>query len=720
MAFGSARDAVFVARERPMGDNVTMPHLNLTGAKVSWAMACLLPFLPLHLTAQANMRRDGALTLNQTSDDSKGFYAATVDAGNGFAYFAAKYAYKVNIAGALPTQVGPGVSLGRLAFSAAMDAPAGCAYFAVGSSIYQVLANGTNAPLAGSNMVSPFGSSAFVTQLLLDSSDPANHYLYAMTETGTASTLYKIALNSYPSTAAIIGSASTTAQQPALGYGVMDLTNRCAYYGTFTPTTQPPYLAKFALGSGANGPTNVGGLSLDTATNRSVGGMVLDIANGYGYCDSDGSDLLFGHARVYKWSLNGTGLPTLAAYVDMHTNEGYCHVAAIRPASGLLYFASDLSYPAYVYRFRLPAGTNAPVETGSLPLLGTTNVIVPAWGTNPTNASNWGEVFARSLVVDPVRDFIYIGRDCADGQRQPYTDQIVKVALDRDEMLLALTGAATGTNTIPYRESFESYPTGFSLVGTNGWSADDSGMGLVATNNEISGFPGVFPIDGPQGLVLQVDGAVTNEFAPSACPDVWWDMMVQAQYWTDLNWVALSNTPYAFGVTTNGHLAVWNCTNASSAENGWTELIDTTLASNQFVRVTVEANYRRDATGEFYFRTFVNGLASTNPQTWYAAADTNLASFGGWVAQGRFALGDLVASMPAIAISNLVRSASGTTTFFCGGLPGFAHRVWGTTALAPAAWQPLVTNVAGADGTWRFSDTNGMTQPVRFYRASLP
>ena len=26
----------------------------------------------------------------------------------------------------------------------------------------------------------------------------------------------------------------------------------------------------------------------------------------------------------------------------------------------------------------------------------------------------------------------------------------------------------------------------------------------------------------------------------------------------------------------------------------------------------------------------------------------------------------------------------------------------------------------GADGTWRFSDTNGMTQPVRFYRASLP
>ena len=236
-----------------------------------------------------------------------------------------------------------------------MDSSAGCAYFAVGSSIYQILANGTNAPSAGANMVSPFGASPFLTQLLIDTSDPANHYLYVMTESGSSSTLYKIALNAYPSTNAIVGSATTTAQQPALGYGVIDLTNHCAYYGTFIPTAQPPYLAKFALGAGSNAPVNYGGVSLDTATNRSVGGIVLDIANGYGYCDSDGNDLLFGHARVYKWALNGTNAPTLASYVDMHTNEGYCHVAIIKPAQGLLYFSSDLSYPAYVYRFRLPA-----------------------------------------------------------------------------------------------------------------------------------------------------------------------------------------------------------------------------------------------------------------------------------------------------------------------------------------------------------------------------
>ena len=84
-----------------------------------------------------------------------------------------------------------------------MDSSAGCAYFAVGSSIYQILANGTNAPILGAIMISPFGGSPFLTQMLIDTSDPANHYLYVMTESGTASTLYKLALNNYPNLSAV-------------------------------------------------------------------------------------------------------------------------------------------------------------------------------------------------------------------------------------------------------------------------------------------------------------------------------------------------------------------------------------------------------------------------------------------------------------------------------------------------------------------------------------
>jgi hypothetical protein len=682
----------------------------------------LLWLLPSSLLAQANMRREGALTLVQTSDDTKGFYAATIDPSNGFAYFAAKYVYKVNLATPLPTQVGAGVSLGRLAYSGVMDSPAGCAYFAVGANIYQILANGTNAPSPGSIMVAPFGSSAFVTQLLLDTTDPANHYLYAMTETGgTSSILYKLALNNFPNTSAIIGSAAGTVGQPALGYGVIDLTNSCAYYGSFIGTTLSPYLAKFALGSGANGPTNLGGISLDLATNRAVGGIVLDIANGYGYCDSDDTDNLFGHARVYKWALNGAGAPALVSYVDMHTNEGFCHVAAFRPANGLLYFASDLSYPCYFYRFRLPPGTNAPVETGNLPLLSTTNLPLPAWGTNPTTATNWGEVFARSIADDTVRDFVYIGRDCADAQVQPYTDQIVKVALDRDETMVAFTEDMPNTNNpLPYRESFEEYTNGFSLVGTNGWNGEDSQMGLVETNSYSAGFTNIFPIPGAHSQVLQVDGAVTNSFPPSTDTNVFVDMILQGKYWTDPLQLTFSNAAIALCVTTNGHLAVWNCTNPPNPGIGWTELADTSIASNQFFRVTLDAAYGRDVNNEFYYRFWINGVPSTNPQTWYAAADTNQNYFGALVAQGRFALDDLVVTAPAITITNVTYHPNGSVSLFSRGMPGLPHRLWATTSLNTPTWSPLSTNQADANGLWEVTDTNALNYSARFYRASLP
>jgi hypothetical protein len=682
------------------------------------------------LHAGANMRRDGAITLNQPTNDTHGFYAAAIDPVNGFAYFASRFAYKVNIATPLPTQVGSAVNLaGTQSYSAAMDSTAGCVYFGSGGSICQILANGTNAPSAGATMSGLFGS-AFVTQVLMDASDPANHYLYAMTETGlTNSTLYKIALNNFPNSASIIGSATTTTQQPALGYGVIDLTNHCAYYGNFVATSQQLYLVKFALGAGSNAPANVGGIVLDSETNRGCGNLVLDIANGYGYSDSDDTDINFGHGRVYKWALNGTNVPSLVSYVDMHTNEGFCHVAVIKPAQGLLYFSSDLSYPAYIYRYRLPAGTNAPVETGNIPLLTSPDTNVPAWGYNPTNSTNWGEVFARSMVYDPVHDFAYIGRDYADAQLQPFTDQIVKVALDRDEMVVSLTTDVSNTNnSIPFNESFESYSNGFGLVGTNGWFAEDSAMAIVTTNNFTNTYTGTFPILGPDQYVLQVAGAVTNRFSPSSYTNIWADMIVQAQYWTDPLMLSPSNTPFAFCVATNGHLAVWNCTNISAASNGWTELLDTFISSsNEYARVTIEAAYNRDANNEFYYRVWVNGIASTNPQTWYAAADTNQNYFGDIVAQGNFALDDFVVTgvnpfaPPSVVVSAIARNPDGSITLQFSGVPNMTHRVLAASSLTPpVVWSPISTNVAGAYGAWQFTDTNISGVPLRFYRASLP
>jgi hypothetical protein len=654
------------------------------------------------------------------TNDNHGIYAACMDDPKGFAYFAATYVYKIDVRGALPVQVGNGVSLSRQASFGTVDSAAGCAYFSAGSSLYQIAANGTNPPTPTSVMSSPFGSSVFCGHLFVDATDPANHYLYVMTETGlTNSTLFKLALNQFPGTNAIIGSASVNPGEPALYYGAVDASNRFAYYGTFvTVGNQLPYLVKFSLGNGANPPARVGALQLDT-TVRSVGGVALDPANGYGYCASDDSDLTLGQARVYKWALNGTNAPLLVSSVDFHTNEGYCHTAFIKPERGLLYFASDLSYPGKVHRFRLPPGTNAPVETGTLFCASVTNLTLPAWGTNPSSNAYWGEVFLHCIAYDSVRDFVYFGRDHADGQAGFYTNEIIKTALDRDEMLVSLAeDTASTNNTLPYRESFESYSNGFSLVGTSGWSGEDAAMGLISTNPDS--YPGVYPLSGAHQRLLQVDGAVTNRFRPSLTTNVVMDCVLQGNCWTDPLLPALSATPFALCVTTNGRLAVWNCTNPPASGNGWTELADTSIASNQFFRVTVQAAYD-DANGRPNYRLWVNGAPSLTPRAWYAAADTNQSCFGDFVARGHFELDDLVVTASGVAITNLTRNPDSSVSLSFTGLPGLTHRVWATTNLAmPAAWQPISTNTAGPDGSWQVLDSAAAGRPWRFYRASLP
>ena len=244
-------------------------------------------------------------------------------------------------------------------------------------------------------------------------------------------------------------------------------------------------------------------------------------------------------------------------------------------------------------------------------------------------------------------------------------------------------------------------------------------MGVVVATNDT--YTNTFPIPGPHEQVLQVDGAITNRFSLSTNTNVWVDMMVQGKYWTDPLPMTLSNAPFALCITTNGHLAVWNSTNSPALGNGWTELTDTTIGSNQFFRVTLEANYNRDANGEFYFRLWVNGTPSTNPRTWYATADTSQNYFGDVLAQGHFALDDLVVTMPVITCSNPTRSANGNINLYCRGMPGLTHQIWATTNLPQtSSWQPVSTNLAGSDGSWQFTDTNATNYPSRFYRASLP
>ena len=194
-------------------------------------------------------------------------------------------------------------------------------------------------------------------------------------------------------------------------------------------------------------------------------------------------------------------------------------------------------------------------------------------------------------------------------------------------------------NLIPYQESFESYPGGFSLVGTNYWTSDNPNAAVVVATNYP--YSGTDPISGPQQQTLSINGTVTNLFLPSFYTNVWVDLIVQASPLAGPPPV-LNNASFAVCVTTNGNLAVWDCTNPPAPGNGWTELQDVPSLAGQFFRLTIGVNYTPDTNGLFYYSVYVNGVALTNLAAWYAAADSSQPWFGQLVASGNFMIDDLV------------------------------------------------------------------------------
>ncbi len=202
-------------------------------------------------------------------------------------------------------------------------------------------------------------------------------------------------------------------------------------------------------------------------------------------------------------------------------------------------------------------------------------------------------------------------------------------------------------NNIPYTESFEAYTNGFSLAGTNFWSADSAGAAIVVTTNYSGSYSGTYPGAGPHQMALRIDGAITNRFCPTFYTNVYADMIIEVNAPTNPalpSASALTNASFAVRVTTNKHLAVWNCTNPPAIGNGWTELLDVDVATNQFCRLTIKADYSPDTNGVCYYSIWINGVPSTSPKLKYAAADSSQPWFGEMVASGHFLLDDLVVS----------------------------------------------------------------------------
>ncbi|MCX6912486.1 MAG: hypothetical protein NT167_05430, partial [Verrucomicrobia bacterium] len=64
-------------------------------------------------------------------------------------------------------------------------------------------------------------------------------------------------------------------------------------------------------------------------------------------------------------------------------------------------------------------------------------------------------------------------------------------------------------------------------------------------------------------------------------------------------------------------------------------------------------------------------------------------------------------------------NADGSITLNMATLTPSTNRLYAATNLAPpVSWQPVCTNVTG--GLWRFTDTNAIGNPAKFYRFSTP
>ena len=78
----------------------------------------------------------------------------------------------------------------------------------------------------------------------------------------------------------------------------------------------------------------------------------------------------------------------------------------------------------------------------------------------------------------------------------------------------------------------------------------------------------------------------------------------------------------------------------------------------------------------------------------------------------------IVATSPLIY--NTVANSDGSLALSFVSQPGSTNVVLCTTNLsAPVLWQPLGTNIAGANGDWQFTDTNTPSYQSRFYRSLM-
>jgi hypothetical protein len=197
-------------------------------------------------------------------------------------------------------------------------------------------------------------------------------------------------------------------------------------------------------------------------------------------------------------------------------------------------------------------------------------------------------------------------------------------------------------NCVPYRESFETYELGSSLVGIGGWQGDSVEAAVVGTNRWPSAGPGGYPIAGAHERSLSFASGVNQRFERTGgVTNVCADMLLAFEAGDDEPPDVAPETQIAFwGDSRRRRVMVWH--GQLGGTNRWTELPDWVLASNACVRLTVQADYGRTQQGVFGFRIWIDREPVTAPFDWFAAANTNRNYLSNIALSGAGQLDDLV------------------------------------------------------------------------------
>ena len=216
----------------------------------------------------------------------------------------------------------------------------------------------------------------------------------------------------------------------------------------------------------------------------------------------------------------------------------------------------------------------------------------------------------------------------------PAFQAVPAAAVSGTSAVLTLTFIDTPpANTVPFSDSFENYPNGFSIIGTNGWLGGWSDSGVVTNDGTV--VPPVqplpvlgFPLNNTtHARILQINDGVTNRTRSLAGQTVYLDMMA---------FIAGRDQPRPVGandqmgvyVNTNQQLLVWT-RDPSVPTNLWRVLSGATVTTGAWHRLTVYQNY---AAGMFKMAVDSvtisdaagwSGPAGSHPGPWFYMVQTN-------------------------------------------------------------------------------------------------